>query len=361
MANDIGPCPGDGLVVLNAKGIVLDLNGHTVTGAIGSPEKVGVRVAMSQGVTVTNGTVRQFDACVAVFGGGGNTLSALNVHDNINHDVLTGATDECNFGDGIVMFNSKDNRVQGNTVRHNGPFSGIALVEDSDRNHVFDNDVVDNNVPNIGPNGDTAPYGAPFSRPHQDIGIRIEGPGADANNVDRNTVRNNELNGIAIHGFVCAPPDGSPPQPDNTGNFVQGNIVLGNGFGDTIDPQDGIAVLEQGPSGVVCVASGNSILANESDANARHGIFVGGRGSSGNVIDGNIVRSNGQDGIHLTGPLEPGAPDGTVDNTLRNNMGSANVLFDGWDGNPACDNNQWQGNTFVKVNQPCVGGGVPLP
>jgi parallel beta-helix repeat protein len=401
VANNIGPCDGDGLVVV-ASGITLDLGGHTVTGTgqnppggvtFDLPEQVGVHLMGVRGVTVRNGTIGAFDAGVVVEGGGGNTIQALYVHDNINklrpdlpnpEDPQNPTSAECNFGDGITTSDSSGNRIQANRVVHNGPFSGISLVGNSDDNVVSANQVQLNNVPNVRADESVGPCGAPFSRPHQDIGIRIEGPGADRNRVQSNNVSGSELNGITIHGYVCHPP-GRPPEPNNGSNVITANNVSRNGFAAPNETQDGIAILSQGPATVVCVAFGNTITGNISTANARHGIFVGGRGSHGNTISNNTVRNNGfgctgptlspsgqpscapGDGVFVTGPgnaasrCGPGtlvSPcPGAVDNTLVGNQGSGNAHHDGHDANPNCDNNNWQRNRFGTVNQACVAAG----
>ena len=362
--DDVGPCTGDGLVVrAKSKNLVLDLNGHTVVGdhsaaTATTPEHVGIRVVRSTGVTVRNGTVRGFEAGVALMGGGGNTVTGLEVHDNMNalrpYDPSNPEHVGCSVGDGITTFNSHGNTIAGNRVSNNGPFSGISLVQDSDGNVVRDNTVFNNNVSNVRPDGSTGPCGWPMTRARQDIGIRVEGPGAEGNVVQANQVTNNQLGGITIHGHLCNPTDESgnplPPQP-NTGNTIEANNVVANGFADTTESGDGIAVLQQGPEGVVCVAFGNSIIANTSNDNARDGVFLGGRGSHSNVIESNVVTRNGRDGIHVNS--------GAVRNTLTANKGSGNGVlslagFDGSDGNVNCDNNVWSANVFVTYNQPCV-------
>ncbi len=175
--SDVGTCPGDGLVVV-ADNVTVDLNGFRVFGLNGPEEQVGIRLVDVSGVTVQNGTVSGFDAGVAIEGGSGNRIRTLVVRHNIND--LVG---ECTYGDGITVFDSDDNVIERNEVIHNGPYSGISLVGDSDRNVVRNNVVADNNVPNVREDGTTGPCAEPFCRPIQDIGIRIEVPGANANRI----------------------------------------------------------------------------------------------------------------------------------------------------------------------------------
>lgn len=377
LTTDVGPCANDGLVIA-ADGITLDLNGHTVSGRVAKVEQSGILFKGVSGSTVKNGTVTGFDAGVNIEGGSGNTVRGVTARDNVNHSVVSGNDWPCELGDGITVAESRNNRILNNTVTGNGPYSGISIVFNSDANTVAGNNVYENDIPNVQPDGTTAPCGAPFARPNQDIGIRIEGPGADANVVgnarfnegtradpnfvdyDGNTVADNQLYGITIHGYVCNPREGDPPGANNTQNIIRSNTVTGNGFAGPNEFGDGIAILSQGPVGTVCVSHTNSILSNTSDGNAQDGIFLGGRASSNNTVNSNAVNGNGRHGINVTGPTATAL--GSINNTLVGNSGSGNgtnavipgAKYDGFDGNPSCDNNGWHGNTFTTVNQPCV-------
>lgn len=397
LANDIGPCPGDGLII-TASGIRVELNGHTITGSNTTNqtanEQVGIRLANVSRVTVTGpGTVKNFDAGVAVEEGAENTIEGLTATENINHSALTGAVNDCFFGDGIVVFDSSRNTIANNTAENNGPFDGIGLIGNSDDNVVRNNQSNDNRSLNRLPNGRNGPCG-PFQgggagtggvgRADQNIGIRVEGPGANNNLVHDNGVDNNLLDGISVHGHVCAPPAGSPvgqPQPENSGNVIRNNTVTNNGYGLT-NNGDGIAILRQGPFGVtVCPAQRTTIQGNTVTGNADEGIFLPAL-SSNNNVRANVVNDNGGDGILVQGPFticprgqfnrnapgmcnvprEPRA--GSTDNQLVGNRGAGNGHHDGHDDNPDCDNNQWRGNRFVTVNQPCVaqaGGSGKVP
>ncbi|MDQ3645286.1 MAG: right-handed parallel beta-helix repeat-containing protein [Actinomycetota bacterium] len=377
-------CSGAGLII-GADNVTLDLNGHTVSGdpqarALSHEEAAGILFAPRvSGSTVRNGTVENFDAGVVVRGGSGNAIRDLTVRDNINYRVVTGVDadpapgNSCDYGDGIALFNADNNVIENNQVIHNGPLSGISLVEDSDSNLISRNVVADNDVVNRTPDGRNTVCGTgsegeqgPMRRGRtvQDIGIRIEGPGADDNRVERNEVTGNGLAGIAIHGYVCTPPEGFPggPADNNGGNLIFKNNVSGTGQ-DTSDMDavaDGIAILQQGPAEVVCVAHSNTIKNNVSSDNERHGIFMGGRGSHDNNVINNRVNDNAGDGLHVTGPFTRESTGrtfpGAINNNLLANKGSGNDGFDGFDGNPDCDNNQWRGSKFVTVNQECVRG-----
>ncbi len=196
--SDVGPCPGTGIRI-GASNITLDLGGRTVYGRQAPGEGAGILVDGRTGVTVRNGRVILFDAGVVLQGGSGNTVTNVVAQDNIG----TAATD---FGDGIAVFASSNNVIRRNRVQHNGPYSGISLVGNSDNNLIDGNTVQGNNIE--------------FSAAtNQDDGIRVEGPGVNGNIVSNNKVEGNGLDGIAVFAFAA-----------NTGNIIRGNTVRGNGF-----------------------------------------------------------------------------------------------------------------------------------
>ncbi len=266
LANDLGPCPGDGIDIV-ANGVTLRLNGHTITGSdttnAGAQEQTGINLVNVSGVTVTGpGSIQRFDAGVSVSGGANNTIKGLSVHDNIAHVVLTGGLGgfpnltPCNLGDGITTDNAIGTTITGNSATHNGPFSGISLVDKSTSSRVSSNEVSANTVSNTLPDGSDGPCGpfqagqSPTGRTHQDFGVRIEGPGATRNLVDRNIVTGNQLDGVAIFDNVCPEAHtqfgGPPATPPNTANVVQNNTVQRNGFAGPGENLDGIGIPEPG-------------------------------------------------------------------------------------------------------------------
>ena len=285
--SDVGPCPGDGLIV-TASNIVLDLNGRRVFAANGDGDNAGIRLRQVTGVIVRNGIVEGFDAGIVIGGGSGNAVQAVTARNNIND----GLAEPCDLGDGISVFNSDNNRIDGNTVVNNGPYGGISLVEDSDGNTIRGNRALDNNV--VGGRG-----GCGNAR--QDEGIRIEGPGAKNNSVLGNTVRRSLLAGIGLHGNVgCDRSDPEIQARANTDNYIAGNTVSHTAGTDIAA---GINVLAQGPLGsVVCSAYRNTFVGNTSTDNQAEGIFLAAT-STDNTVNDNRVHNNGTDGIRLEGPI----------------------------------------------------------
>lgn len=378
LANDVGPCTHSDGIDITTSGITVNLNGHTITGGsttnTTTHEYIGVQLLNVNNVTLTGpGTITNFDAGVNVQGGSANVIKRITAHDNIAHVLITGGvpgtngnpeSNPCNFGDGITTDFSSHNVITNNATYHNGPFSGISLVDTSTYNLVQYNVVTNQTVSNIEQTDNTTPgpcgpFGANIvgqGRPHQDVGIRLEGPGAAHNLVTDNTSTDNQLEGIAVFDNICpgalpppVPPNGTPP---NAWNTIQNNKTLRNG---AADGTDGIAVLSQGPAGTVCIASHTTIQNNVSNNNARAGIWMGGRGSNSNVIAGNTTDNNGAYGIYLSGPSGGTHPlPGSTNNVIHSNTAVGNPTDDAFDGNPGCDANHWFGDFFTIVNQPCI-------
>lgn len=419
LTGNVVGCTGHGIIIA-ADNITLDLNGYTVTGDNGEAEQAGILFDDVEGSTVMNGTVTGFDAGVSIEGGGGNTVTGLTVADNVNDMIetldprtiivnrMTGPTPQqmlqiaaitCNYGDGITTLDSSNNTITGNTVTGNGPYSGISLVGDSNGNTVSDNEVHENDLLNNGvtdgagndifvnntvgspTRGFHVPAGTPGAiRPQsmcgateigtpgmgrgrevQSIGIRVEGPGADENIVDSNTVTKGGLAGISIHSYVLLPAAPNVPVgASSSRNVVSNNSVSRTGEDtNTADTfADGIASLSSGPVGTVTRPSDtNTFVGNTSFDNFRHGISLG-RLSHSNTVDRNRVDNNGGSGIFVAGPGGAAGTDqrGAYDNVLSRNHGRGNGVFDGTDVNPACGTNVWRTNNFRTFSQPCVVG-----
>lgn len=299
--SDLGPCPEAGLIV-TASGITVDLNGHRIVGTNDLFADGGIDLRNVTGVTVTNGTISNFDAGVVIRRGSRNVITNLTIRDNVGNSL------SCQFGDGIASFNSNDNVIRGNTIELNGPLSGIAIIGPSTGNRISGNLVRDNHLPAASPYCGNA---------RQDIGIRLEGPGAIGNKVDANVVERNGLAGIAVHSTET-----QYGQPTNNNNTISDNAVNANGVGGG---GSGIIMLPNGPLGFVARPFANT-------------------------VKGNTVRLNATDGIQVG--------NGSTDNALVSNKGSGNLRYDTSDFNlePPCDNNSWVRNSFLTVNQPCVAG-----
>jgi len=309
LAADIGPCAGDGLLLMGSN-INLNLNGKRVFAANGPGDNAGIRVVAGMtgvaptGNIVRNGIVDGFDGGVVIVGGSRNTVTRITAQNNINDLQSVGEPfpGVCELGEGIAILNSSDNMITSNSVINNGPFGGISVIENSDRNQIRTNRVRNNNIQGL----PAIPGGrAGCGNTNQDEGIRIEGPGANDNVVQENIVEKSLLAGIGLHGHICGDPAANTPA--NTGTIVRGNFVSGTvNPGATVPPgpasANGISFLRQGPAGIVCPAFNTTVTGNISQSNAGNGIFVA-TNSANNTISGNRVARNGLSGILVEGPI----------------------------------------------------------
>ena len=297
--SDVGPCPSTAIVI-QGDNIKVDLKGHRVFGTPDPGEGPGILSRNNRGVQITNGTVSDFDAGIAIEGGGNNKVMNVTARDNIGN-AATG-----DYGDGILIASSVDNLLLKNEAIHNGPFSGIGVYQVADSDHpntpggpatgntINQNLVLDNNICR-------SPSG-----PCDNDGIRLE-PGVSNNILVNNVVRGSALDGIAL--FRTA-----------NENVVRHNTVEDNGFHNAGHRKgDGIRVF----------SDRNEITNNLLFRNAGAGIAVG------FVTPRGVVRP-------------------AVDNRIIANKTGGNLRFDLHDLNPDCDNNVWQANTYDTAFPPCT-------
>lgn len=341
---DIGPCPGDGLVVgasgTSSDPITIDLNGHRIFGTSGLDDTpgVGIRVAGQSYIeitsSVTGGQVDHFDAGVLIDGTGAaatdNVVENLIVRDNFPERLLGG-----DFGDGITVFGggADNTTIEDNTVVNNGPFSGISTFGGTSADEITGtlitgNTVLDNR-----------------SQSSQTGGIRLENWSSNST-VSDNTVRGSSLDGIALFA-------------DNQNITVENNVVVDNGANGnpTHRPGDGIHLFARNSS--------HTIQGNTVNENARSGIVLDGpvstfTGAVNNTVTGNTALDNDTNPLILIEepPLRVevnarvSATAGGVGVELPPPSGASDLV----DNNtmPPCDNNTWTNNTFGTRNQTCI-------
>lgn len=310
--NDVGPCPGEGLVI-GADDVALNLNGHRVFGMGQSGQGAGIYILDRTGVTVMNGTVSDFNGGVVIEGGSGNAVLHVVARDNqgdANSD----------YGDGILMESSSDNRIIGNQAIHNGPYSGIGIVSLIDSDHP-----------------------------------RTTGGTSTGNQILNNTVTDNNVG----RSPQLDDNDGIRIEPDTTGTIIRGNSVSGSGL-------DGISLFRGSGGSVV---SNNVVTANGFDNQVgRHGdgIIVFNL-ADGNLVDHNTAIGNAANGIQIRGPV--GTTAGSTGNVIRENTAVGNsqlpaipsrvfgATYDLKDANPNCDSNEWFGNRYGTAYPDCTTAG----
>jgi parallel beta-helix repeat protein len=158
--SDLVDCPSNG-VVIGADDITLDLNGHTIDGNSALEEPcpenqfcdVGVLNDGHDGVTVRNGSVREFASGVQVGRAGRNRVVDISSSRNVffgivvfrsSRVVVRGSSSNNNIrpeGDGMGLFASHEVRILNNTFRHNP----LGLhVEDSSDTLIKGNEILGN-------------------------------------------------------------------------------------------------------------------------------------------------------------------------------------------------------------------------
>jgi len=325
---DIGPCPGNGIVV-GADDVTLDLGGHRVQGSADrSDDRIGILLPRRHGVTVTHGTVGGFSAGVAIEGGSANTVTSLVVRDNVGP-----ALRQADFGDGIVIDGSSDNSITANRIGPgNGPFDGIGVLDaGADSNRIQQNVIQDNNVDAPLAPGEVGAF-------NFDEGVFLTPSTLDGvltgNSIVSNVIRGNGANGINVFESVQH-------------TVISGNDIDGNGFGS-------MAALNQGISGLGLEAEGI--------------FFNSGAGTS--TIDNNVVRRNADGGIVLAGccgnPLtDVSGHNRVVDNVATGNrsLNSFPDLYDSFgfseDQPGRCGTDVWRGNTWDAYPGTALGSFFP--
>jgi parallel beta-helix repeat protein len=193
-------CSGNGLIV-GADGISVHLNGHTIAG---SNSGVGILVVGRTHITISGGTIRNFQTGVLVSASSGVLISG-------NH-ILSHAMDGVDLQAGSVANTVKENEIRDNFSR------GIMLRGDAVGNTVKENAFSGNNV-----------------------GILLFQPAGTL--VKENVVSGNRTAGIRVR-FTA------------TGNVIRENEVVSN--------PAGIEFLLS-PTGLP--ATGNSLIENTMETN----------------------------------------------------------------------------------------------
>jgi parallel beta-helix repeat protein len=258
-------CPGNGIVI-GADGIELDLNGHTIDGdgELGCTEfyacDFGIdNTAGHHGVTIEDGSIRDFATAVFVFGGSHNRLHRLSA----SHNILGGmlliasqgtriernsisanglATDQA----GLIAFDSGEIRIERNSVFDNGDIGmflvglGDSRVEQNrvsgnpEAGMLFDGDGNDVSRNRVSHNGDGIGFtgdGNTIAGNHvsnaagcpDGCGFGISFEGGTGNLVAHNLVARTREAGIRVASFE---PD-TPPAVDNV---IRRNLVLHAGI-----------------------------------------------------------------------------------------------------------------------------------
>jgi parallel beta-helix repeat protein len=275
LTHDIKHCAFDGLDI-NADNVVVNLNGHTLTGESGNVY-TGVRAGGYNGIVVKNGTIKGFGGAVEFdYATGGQISGITSAGDPIVGIDLCGTNDidvhgnHISGADGGIELNcapASGNQVKGNTVT--GATGAGVLLNGANFNTV---------------------HGNVFK--HDETGVQID-TSAHNNTVSGNTATDDVDFGYHILSGAY-------------NNVLQNNKVSSGGSH---------GILVEGAS------SNNSLLGNRSTGNASDGIEVTSN-PTGTILRGNTANGNLSDGIAV---LANDSATHLGDNVANNN-GSYGIL-----------------------------------
>jgi parallel beta-helix repeat protein len=312
LRGDLGPCPGDGLVI-GAANVTLDLNGHAIVGDTGALGRdVGVRNGEGyDGTVIENGEIREFFTSIQLDHADHSRVSDITetsssrccnrhfvkvlnsrgtrIEDNVLSDSAALTAED------VFIVSGSHNTIQNNAARgpsegygfivsgsHNSisenftDYSAFGVSIDGSRNRVTHNSVGSNNG-SLGVRGARNLIAA--NSVNADQGLEASGPGND--------IRNNIVGGS--EGVDLAVSDCRNVRVD--GNVLRNELRLTGCRNARVD--DNTVSSAFNSSGIVLVGgSGNSIEQNTTSETAYSGIFVGG-GSVGTVVKGNLATGAG--------------------------------------------------------------------
>lgn len=224
LANDLTNCPGNGLII-GADGITVDLNHHTIDGAVTQPScgsdlsAVGIDNGGFDGVTIENGTVRQFDAGIR-----GTDVNDGRVHHLTVRDNLSGGIDfEAIFQSGHPP---TGNRVDHNDVSGDRCGSAINLFINGEGNR-FDHNRVHDTASGITVCCGPASASNPNVIEHNSL-ANIANVGIQVFSAGVAHVEHNDVAGVGSPGAGCADPSncvGIGIGGESSGSVVNDNAV----------------------------------------------------------------------------------------------------------------------------------------
>lgn len=368
-------CSGTAIII-GADNIVLDCNGHTITGDGFSGS--GLLLSLRIGVTVKNCNVNNFESGIVLTDSSNNILENNNAS---NNDYVGIA----------IQYSSYENTLTSNIANNN--FHGFELSEITLGN--FTSNIANGNTySGFSISGQFNTFTANTANNNDHYGFYISGI---FNTLTSNVAENNGYNGFTIDECSDNTLSGNMANYNEYGfvlfsagdNVLTSNTALNNEYGITLSGSNEITIesntiTDNTISGIIVAYSNrNNITNNEVSSNGA-GIVV--EHSTYNYLANNNVNSNTGHGITLYAPMSPHYNEitnntinnnrwglhfgyGSADNTANNNIVCFNLEYDIWeeDSNSGDDNTcdtaiDWDDDGATGCTYSCTdsdGDGVP--
>jgi len=276
---------------------------------------------------------------VSIFEGNGNTIGGITPGAG---NIISG-----NEGTGIVLDSADDNLAQGNLIGTDA--TGTTPLANQGGGILLENLALNNTVGGSASGAGNVIAGiSPFDM--SQYGILLSS-GPTGNIVQGNLVGTNASNaltlGTGLYGVAVLDANdntigGTAAGAANVlGNSTDFGLLLGNGAsGNVVQGNDvglgtsGVA-LPNGLDGIAVVTSANNTIGgtatgagNVISDNDRFGVFLNAMGTSGNLLQGNLIGTNAAGTAALPNTFDGVAVfNGAADNTIGGNVaGAANVL-----------------------------------
>ena len=329
LLNDLIDCGGHGLII-GANGITIDLDGHLIDG-VGLD--AGILNNGYDSVTITNGTITQFDYGMLLNPGTSlNIIDSMRLESNQEAGLLLSDADQAgkgniirnntfaangagiwlasntrftsiydnalggNAGDGVLIEFSSDNRIERNEISRSGG-SGILMLGGGN-NIVTDNNLLDNGGFGIGVGEELLP--------------------SNNNLIERNTVTGGQggvlvadsTNNQILFNSITATFGPGVSLELSHNNLVRGNDVRSNASGISVDESNDNRIEANNASGTMgtgieigALSYRNTVVQNAANQNGGEGITIEDFALSGqgNLLDRNTADGNGGDGIGVHG------------------------------------------------------------
>lgn len=319
LSHDLLACPADGLVVA-AHGITIDLNGKIVDGVSFG---VGIRNDGFDGVEIRNGTIREFDY-------------GVQLNPGTRGNLVTKVTVSGNELAGIQLSNADGKNRVTNSIVERQAGDGIALVNGSAGNRVFRNTIRNNQNNGVfvqRSSGNRISRNGLASNSNRNVVIEM---------AHRNSVLENTLTGsgdgavevtsshknVLARNTVSASGDAGFVLTHSWGNRLLGNSATGSSDAGAFLQYSNKNTLRgntfaRNPSGIELSHSNSNLIAsNTASANMGNGINL--EDSNNNRIRQNTANSNQATGIYVVSESLEAADGAVRGNVISGNSASRN-------------------------------------